>query len=341
MPPETLVSVIIPVFNGEATIARAIQSALDQRFDGGFEVIVVNDGSTDGTAAILESFGDRIRVVVQQENRGLAAARNAGVRASRGKYLAFLDADDEWRADKLAKTVAALEENPECGLAYSDVWLFNPGGKLIAQSQIPDECARAPSFDDLLARWWHVVPSAVVMRRTIFDATGGFSEEFRAGHGGEDFLMWLMAREVAPFKLVLESLVGYCLVTGAGQVEKRLRELVDYRTRNPSGPLLGAGEDVLVRLVRARYGRRARRFTRGMHRLHAGLLIALGLTAMQRRDPRLARKLYLASLRTRPLQTKIFLRLAWTFVPARLGHAIAARLPAHYGRSLVGPPVTE
>src|SRR5216684_3959657 len=103
----TLASVVIPVFNGAACIARTVESALAQRFDG-FEVVVVDDGSTDRTPAILTDFGARIRVV-RQHNRGPAAARNAGCRIATGSVFAFLDADDEWLDQKLAKTVQLLE----------------------------------------------------------------------------------------------------------------------------------------------------------------------------------------------------------------------------------------
>src|SRR5258708_38497596 len=96
------VSVVIPTYNDEGTIAGTLDSVFAQRFDGGFEVIVVNDGSTDGTRAVLAKFGDRIRVI-DQENRGVARARNAGIAAAAGEYIALLDGDDTWMEDMLAK----------------------------------------------------------------------------------------------------------------------------------------------------------------------------------------------------------------------------------------------
>ncbi|MBE3604183.1 glycosyltransferase family 2 protein, partial [bacterium] len=98
------VSAVIPVYNGAATIARAVASVLAQRYDGAVETIVVDDGSTDSTRAILAGFGDHIRTI-HQPNRGPAAARNVGARLAAGEYLAFLDADDEWMPEKLARTV--------------------------------------------------------------------------------------------------------------------------------------------------------------------------------------------------------------------------------------------
>src|SRR5579863_2411026 len=99
--PKT-VSVIIPVFNGADTIAAAIDSALAQEFGGVLEVIVVNDGSTDATSSVLDAYRGHV-TVLDRDNRGPAAARNAGVRASHGEYVAFLDADDIWMSGKLEK----------------------------------------------------------------------------------------------------------------------------------------------------------------------------------------------------------------------------------------------
>ena len=99
------VSVIIPIYNGAATIERALKSVFEQTFTD-FEIVVVDDGSTDETPAVLARFGDRISVV-RQRNKGLPGARNAGVAASRGELLALIDHDDQWLPRKLELTVAA------------------------------------------------------------------------------------------------------------------------------------------------------------------------------------------------------------------------------------------
>ena len=112
------VSTIIAAYNAEQTIAQTIESALAQNFDG-HEIVVVNDGSTDSTAAILEQYGNRIRAVTQA-NRGAAAARNTGVVHSTGKYVAILDSDDLWLPGKLKTMVGALERNPHATLAFSE-----------------------------------------------------------------------------------------------------------------------------------------------------------------------------------------------------------------------------
>src|SRR5260370_29458006 len=112
------VSAIIAVYNGAATVAQAIDSVLAQTF-GDLDLIVVNDGSTDGTPGVLRNYGDRIRVV-DQPNCGVAAARNAGVSASRGEYIAFLDSDDACAPTKIAPAVPALDQAPSALLPFRD-----------------------------------------------------------------------------------------------------------------------------------------------------------------------------------------------------------------------------
>jgi len=118
------VSAIIPVYNRRHTIGRAIQSVLEQTFQD-FEIIVIDDGSTDGTGAMVEGPRDaRIRYVRHERNRGAAAARNTGILAARGGYLAFLDSDDEWLPHKLAEQIALLEAtSADCQLSCSGFFL--------------------------------------------------------------------------------------------------------------------------------------------------------------------------------------------------------------------------
>jgi hypothetical protein len=113
-----LVSVVIPAFNQERWIDAAIESVLAQRHPA-FEVVVVDDGSTDGTRARLERFGPQVRVL-GQGNRGASAARNAGVRAARGELIAFCDADDVQHPERLAVTTAVLEQMPDVAFVASD-----------------------------------------------------------------------------------------------------------------------------------------------------------------------------------------------------------------------------
>jgi glycosyltransferase involved in cell wall biosynthesis len=122
-----LISVIVPVYNGRRFLAETIQSVLAQTYRP-VEVVAVDDGSTDGSAAIVESFSSVI--CIQQSNQGVAAARNRGVEASQGELLAFLDQDDLWVEEKLEKQVAYLQQHPGVGYVLSHVQFFlEPGMK--------------------------------------------------------------------------------------------------------------------------------------------------------------------------------------------------------------------
>ena len=111
-------SIVVPAFNAAATLPETLNALSAQSF-GDFEIIVVDDGSSDRTVAVARSLGDRRIRVVQQPNRGLAGARNSGIAQARGEYIGFCDADDLWRPTKLAEHVAHLNSNPVVGLSFS------------------------------------------------------------------------------------------------------------------------------------------------------------------------------------------------------------------------------
>jgi len=158
-----LVSVIIPVYNGAATIDRTLKSVFDQAFKD-FEIVICDDGSTDETPSVLAQWGEKIRVV-RQVNRGLPAARNAAIAASGGELLALIDHDDEWLPQKLELAVAAMRADPAAALLYSDMIVVNDSGEEIRRSQIGSDFAHAPTMDEMLARIWPITPSTVGARR--------------------------------------------------------------------------------------------------------------------------------------------------------------------------------
>lgn len=179
-----LVSVIIPTFNRRALVREAVVSVCAQRRTA-FEIIVVDDGSSDGTPeALVQEFGSRIRIVAT-ENRGVAAARNLGVRHSRGELLAFLDSDDLWLADKLAAQLALFTQQPETQICQTEeIWIRN-GVRVntCKHHRKPSGDIFAPSLRRCL-----VSPSAVMLRRTLFECVGGFDESLPAC---EDYDLWL------------------------------------------------------------------------------------------------------------------------------------------------------
>lgn len=134
MPYSPQVSVIIPTYNRAYCLAEAIESVLSQTFQD-FELIVVDDGSTDATARIICSYKERLRYI-RQDNAGVSAARNAGIRAATGDWIAFLDSDDQWLPEKLAVQIEALRAYPT-GVAHMvDVLIELPEGKLISAFEL-------------------------------------------------------------------------------------------------------------------------------------------------------------------------------------------------------------
>ena len=164
-------------------LREAVESVLAQTSDD-FELIVVDDGSTDQTAAELRRMGGALRVIVQ-EHRGVAAARNRGVSAARGRYVAFLDSDDLWCPDKLAVQMAFMAGHPEIAICQTEeIWIrrgvrVNPKSK----HRKPSGDVFKPSLDLCL-----VSPSAVMITRELFLNTGGFDERLQAC---EDYDLWL------------------------------------------------------------------------------------------------------------------------------------------------------
>jgi glycosyltransferase involved in cell wall biosynthesis len=170
--PSPTVSVIIPAYNAEAYVAEAISSALDQRCPPA-EVIVVDDGSTDGTAAVVKGFGPRV-TYIHQANARQAAARNTGIRHSSGELLAFLDADDIWEPDKLCRQVELLQSRPDVALAYCGAVEVGPDGAFgqTLAPQLRGVCGR----EILLGRGSVVLGSTMLARRSAMTRVGLFDD---------------------------------------------------------------------------------------------------------------------------------------------------------------------
>jgi glycosyltransferase involved in cell wall biosynthesis len=190
---DSPVSVVIPTYNYAHYLREAVDSVLSQTYPA-VELIVVNDGSTDNTREILDSYGDRI-LAVHQENQGLSAARNTGIRKASHDFVAFLDADDVWEPDKLACQMARFADlPPEYGLVACDRGVIYRDGQ-----RHPEEIAfrKTKQTDgeitavDLLTRS-RFSPSSVVARRACFDNCGLFDTSLRST---EDRDMWIRIAE--------------------------------------------------------------------------------------------------------------------------------------------------
>jgi len=197
MPPA--VSVIIPTHNRWPMIGEAVESVLAQSFQD-FELIVVDDGSSDGSAERITALGGDTRVIVRSR-RGVSAARNYGASVARGRYLAFLDSDDLWLAEKLAVQAAFMMEHPEMQICQTEeIWLRH--GKRVN----PKAKHRKPSGNIFRAslELCLVSPSAVMLTKDLFDDVGGFDESLPVC---EDYDLWLRIALDHPVPLIATQLV--------------------------------------------------------------------------------------------------------------------------------------
>ncbi len=193
------VSVVVPTFDRCDSLPRALDSVLAQSFSD-FELIVADDGSTDGTAELVEQDYSDVRLLVQ-ENRGVSAARNAGIASARGEWIAFLDSDDAWLPEKLERQMEALATEPGHRLCHTEeIWIrdgqrVNPmdkhakAGGRIYQMCLPLCC---------------ISPSSVVMHRDLLREMGGFDESFEVC---EDYDLWLRVTAREPVLFLEEQLL--------------------------------------------------------------------------------------------------------------------------------------
>jgi len=219
---QPLVSVIIPTNNRNGMLKDAVDSVLDQGY-GRTELIVVDDGSTDATVQTLSAYQDRLRLI-RQENRGVSAARNAGIRAAAGKLIALLDSDDFWLPGKLRAQVDYFDAHPEALICQTEeIWIrngvrVNPGKRHRKEA--------GDIFDRSLALCL-VSPSAVMMRKSLLDEVGLFDEDLPAC---EDYDLWLRIAWKHPVHLIGTPLI----VKRGGHADQlsRMPELDKYRIRS-------------------------------------------------------------------------------------------------------------
>jgi glycosyltransferase involved in cell wall biosynthesis len=229
-----LVSVVIPAYNCALYLQETIQSMLAQQGVGAMEVIVVDDGSTDGTADMARAFGSPVRVV-QQANAGVSAARNHGLRLARGDFVALVDHDDYWFPTKLANQLAAFAAHPEVDVVFSDFrrWYAEPaaGGFVAparfshgAVSQGVDPDYSGWIYHQMLRDSW-VLTSTALARATVFASAGGFDESLPFS---EDWDFWLRVSQQHQFLKLREVSTLYRQHASQGS---RVTRAIDYRTR--------------------------------------------------------------------------------------------------------------
>lgn len=291
-----LVSVIIPAFNVAAWIGETIQSVLHQTYRP-TEVIVVDDGSTDSTPLVAQSFGKAVKYI-RKINGGVGSARNAGFRVSTGEYVAFVDADDLWLPDKLARQVALLESKPDVGWVYCDALVVDD-----SDNNILDRVGRTSDLpegdivDSLLLNNFVPCPSPLI-RRALLATLGGF-DELRSLTVSEDWDMWLRLAAAAP----------------AGCVRSPLA-----RVRSHPGSMTGTMDldstyQSRVTVIDRAIALRPRQLEPLRSRAISNVQLGIGQWMVRRGDMPRARSMFLAALREDPRNAKATLHFLASLFP--------------------------
>ena len=204
-----LVSVIIPTYNRQQLVQRAIRSVLSQTFSD-FEILVVDDGSTDNTAVVIQAFEDPRIVYLNQNHSGLpAVARNTGIKHATGDYIAFLDSDDLWLPEKLDLQIAFMTAHSEIGLSFTNIWIFESD---------PEECWPEPALQpgntyygrefNRLYGHYVIYNLTVMIRSEVPDAVGGLNEDPKL-KSVEDYEYWLRISHHFPIGYIDKPLAKY------------------------------------------------------------------------------------------------------------------------------------
>ena len=201
-----LVSVIVPVHNGERFLRASIGSVLAQSYRN-IEIIATNDGSTDGSESVLRALSPDIRVI-DQRNQGAAAARNAGIAVARGEFLAFLDCDDCWDADKLERQLALHERYPEAVASYCDHRIIDDAGRVTGTTGALDYPRWSGRIlRELIQGNCIVSPSVLMARRAAVLDAGGFDVTQPAG--SDDWQLSMHLAVLGPILYLPETLASY------------------------------------------------------------------------------------------------------------------------------------
>ncbi len=236
--PASKVTVIIPTYNRAHYLGEAIESVLNQTFDD-FELIVIDDGSTDNTPELVRAIGDRRVRYLQCSHRGISASLNAGICEARGRYIARLDSDDLWRPEMLSTLVAILDTRPDIGVAYGKAQAMDSAGSILTHSRgsaehFPGDSLRSLVYEDCTCN------IALLARRESLARAGSYDETLVAN---EDWDMWLRVARCDRFWFVDKVLASFRLHDGnlTGVASPQFVTMLDTRTA-PLDKLFGESE---------------------------------------------------------------------------------------------------
>ncbi len=289
------VSVVVPVYNGDRYLKEALDSVFAQTFLD-FEVICVDDGSIDGSAALLKDYGQQVEVI-SQANAGGCAARNAGVQRSMAPYIAFLDQDDRWYPHKLERQVAAIEGASDAVLVLCNSDRMDAEGRLLQVGATSAE--RATMHRSPLGRLMEedqLLSSAVLVRRDAFIRAGMYDTQL---HGFEDFDLCARLKQQGRFLFLEES--GMCYrVHGGGQ------------SRSGGLRVIRSRERFLLRMRELYAGDRAKQEL--IREMLAECYSDWGMNEVRAANQGEGRQMLLRSLRQNPRKLRTYSRLLRSFL---------------------------
>ena len=255
---EIGISIIIPTFNRSKELKRAIKSVVDQTYTS-WELLIIDNYSTDDTQKIVDSFRDNRISLIQIENSGVVAmSRNKGIEQSKGKYLAFLDSDDWWVKEKLQKSIEFLESGSDIvyhdlKVKYEDPFLF------FSSKRARTRELESPIFKDLMFKGNAITNSSVVVRKSLIQEINGFSED-KDMVGCEDFDGWIRLSKLTERFKKINSTLGFYSV-GTSNLSSHYRSILNIKSmRRRYIQYLGNVSNlplwVLYKLARANNGTR-------------------------------------------------------------------------------------
>jgi len=228
LPNPPRVSVIMPNYNKEKYIGPAIQSVLNQTFRD-FELIVVDDASTDGSSLAIQTYVDRdsrVRLVENTRNQGVGAAMNSGIKLSKGPCIAFLGSDDVLSPRKLELQVDALDKEPNPTVIYCDWWSMDQDGKVLSADWVKPHAKDGMLFEELLKENFIIANAVIMVPSVCFEKVGLFDPLLVSG---QDYDLVLKLARNYPFKFILESLYGYRIHSDNSVRRLRRRSYYGYK----------------------------------------------------------------------------------------------------------------
>jgi glycosyltransferase involved in cell wall biosynthesis len=201
-----LVSIVIPTYNRASDLKRALKSVREQTLTD-WEAIIVDNHSTDDTDEVVESFNDpRIKFLKIHNHGVIAASRNKGVAESNGDYIAFLDSDDWWTAEKLERSVRYLKNG--CDVVYHRLYVVTSNDQIKFSHTTPSRNFTKPVYLDLLINGNAIANSSIVVKADLFKKIGGISEDLDMV-AGEDYEGWLRLAKITDRYFLMPEVLGY------------------------------------------------------------------------------------------------------------------------------------